>query len=672
MISCSSRLDRSAVSRTLRSAVAVCTAVPSHIEALGARLIEQMNAACLAGQLFSADDLLSQHAELYDYDEVAVQILYEDYCLREEAGLEVDADAVVRRYPQWRAKLEVLFDCHRLVQTGQTATVFPQTGQQLGDFQLLAELGRGAMGRVFLARQGSLADRPVVLKLIPWDGHEHQSLARLQHDSIVPIMSSHDFPDRNLRALCMPYLGGMTISRLLELLQDKRPAVRTVHDLVQQLQQHQASSPIRLPSGTPALPFLTSRSYVFAVCWMGTRLAEALHCAHQRGLVHLDVKPSNVLMVGDGPPMLLDFHLAREPIEANAQAVDWLGGTSGYMSPEQQLAMAAVRQGRPVPLAVDGRSDVYSLGLLLYEMLAGSNPSSQDSLRGWADRMTQHIESYSNSFSNRQDEPRPLRKINSLVSPALERIIHKCLRHDPSDRYENAASLAKELSGLLGQLPSQSDIDRPAAATGARRPVSAGLVLAALAMFIIPAAAYTWQLHSAQKASIQAQRDLDKQAYEQAEEASQHGLQAIAWVPGRHDVEQTLRNQRQSARRALIARALHEVVEQLRQLDRADTLPAQSLRDNEAICREVWNRRLEIIGPDDADPTLDRRTQADLLDLAILGGNLHARLAPTGHTDDARREALRMLAGAEELFGPSTALYRAREVHAQALGLSEP
>ena len=104
--------------------------------------------------------------------------------------------------------------------------------------------------------------------------------------------------------------------------------------------------------------------------WIGACLAEALKYAHDRGVVHLDVKPSNVLVTANHQPMLLDFHLAREPLAAGERGAGF-GGTPAYMSPEQKQAMAAIKLGNATPVPIDGRSDVYSLGLVLYEALGG-------------------------------------------------------------------------------------------------------------------------------------------------------------------------------------------------------------------------------------------------------------------------------------------------------------
>src|SRR5262249_16644716 len=124
--------------------------------------------------------------------------------------------------------------------------------------------------------------------------------------------------------------------------------------------------------GGPVRQILAQMPYTRAICWIGSCLADALEYAHERGLVHLDLKPSNVLLAADGQPMLLDFHLAQERSHPDGPAPTGLGGTPAYMSPEQKAAIAALRERRAVRTPVDGRSDIYSLGVLLHEALGGS------------------------------------------------------------------------------------------------------------------------------------------------------------------------------------------------------------------------------------------------------------------------------------------------------------
>ncbi len=129
----------------------------------------------------------------------------------------------------------------------------------------------------------------------------------------------------------------------------------------------------------PYRRYLEQASYIQAICWVVACLADGLQEAHAHGLVHMDVKPSNVLIAADGLPLLLDFHLARKPIKQGERVVDRLGGTPGWMAPEQEAALKAVSLGQPVPEPVNGRADLYPLGLLLSEALGGPGAGSRRS-----------------------------------------------------------------------------------------------------------------------------------------------------------------------------------------------------------------------------------------------------------------------------------------------------
>ena len=252
--------------------------------------VEAMASAWAQGKPISVEELLADHPELNSED--AVRLVYEDVCLRREAGLEVLTDEVVRRFPQWKNELEILLGCDRLLRPLARTAVLPEIGEDLGPFRLISELGRGASGKTYLATEPGLAGRLVVLKVSSDDQEEHLSLARLQHTHIVPLYSEHTFPDRGLRALCMPYCGGASLARLLEALADTPAHLRTGRHLLEAVDRSQHPA---LPSTDdgPYRRYLTQASYVQAVCWIVACLADALHEAHSRGLVHMDVKPSN-------------------------------------------------------------------------------------------------------------------------------------------------------------------------------------------------------------------------------------------------------------------------------------------------------------------------------------------------------------------------------------------
>ena len=306
------------------------------------RQVQAMASAWARGEPVSADELLAGHPELGD--EAAVRLIYEEVCLRRESGQEIATTEIVNRFPRWKDELEVLLGCDRMLRPFSRVALFPEPGENLGPFRLLAELGRGASGKTYLAAEPSLSNRLVVLKVITDDQEEHLSLARLRHTHIIPLFSEQTLPERGLRALCMPYLGGASLARILEGVAHIPPEERRGRDLLDVLDRVRKVEADPSIADSPFRRYLEQASYVQAVCWIAACLADALHAAHAHGLLHMDVKPSNVLIADDGLPVLLDFHLAHRPMAAGERVVDRLGGTPGWMAPEHR---ARHGRGRP-------------------------------------------------------------------------------------------------------------------------------------------------------------------------------------------------------------------------------------------------------------------------------------------------------------------------------------
>lgn len=414
----------------LRSELTRDRSRPDRAEVLAERLAGEMADAWREGARPRAEEFLARHPDLGDSPQSATRLIYEEICLREGLGQAAPWDEMRERFPQWTSEIEILLDCHHLMAPSLAVPQFPAVGETLGDYRLLAELGRGMLGCVYLAVQSSLGDRPVVLKLTRRSGGEHLSMARLQHPNIMPLYAVHDLPARGLRALCMPYLGGATLARIFEMMAGQSPGTRTGEGLLQTLDRVRTDL-VALPAWSSTRQFLLGTSYTRAICWIGACLAEALHCAHERGLLHLDLKPSNVLIADDGQPLLLDFHLAQGAIVPGGPRPDRLGGTRGYMSPEQEQAMTALGQGQRVRAAVDRRSDVYSLGVMLQEALSGSPPVDDGPTLG------------------------ALPASNPQVTTGLADILARSLARDPQRRYPDALALAVDLRRHLEHLPLQ-------------------------------------------------------------------------------------------------------------------------------------------------------------------------------------------------------------------------
>jgi serine/threonine protein kinase len=619
-------------------------------------LTEEMGRRWREGKRPLVEEYLALHPELGDRAETALELLYEEIHLRQEHGQEVCAEDLFARFPQWRRQVQALLECHNLLVPRLKGLHFPEPGQTLGEFHLLDELGRGTMGRVFLATQPSLADRFVVLKFGPSTGREHLSLARLQHTHIVPLYSVHDFPDRRLRALCLPYFGGVTLDRLLESMRDRASGLRTGQDILQALQVVPALGSDAVPVEGPACRFLARVSYVQAVCWIGACLADALHYAHERGLLHLDLTPSNVLVAADGQPMLLDFHLARAPVPAGMPAPTWLGGTTGYMAPEQQAALEAVSRRQTVALAVDVRADIYALGVLLYELLAGRLPCPSESI----------------SHS--------LRRLNPNVTRGLADLVGRCLEPDAEERFPTAAALAADLRRYLADLPLRGVPNRSMAERWGkwRRRRRHALPLLVLLSAVTVALGFALnhvvrQTHKAQAALREGQLYLEQHRHPEALDVLKHGLALIEDLPLDLDLKHQLHDAVRLAERGQAAQELHQFTERVRPLYSATVLDECQARAVEWHCRAIWQQReviLQRLGPHPANE-LERQVRADLLDLAILGVHLRLRVAHGNEMKSVRKEALAMLDEAEALFGPSCVLYRERGATAQALGLTD-
>jgi serine/threonine protein kinase/tetratricopeptide (TPR) repeat protein len=622
-------------------------------ETLAAELAEEMAARWAEGERPPAEEFLDRHPELWSQPEAGVLLVYEEICLRQEYAGEADPAAVVARFACWRARLEKLLDCRRVL---EPAPLFPSMGESLGEFRILAELGRGAAGRVFLAAQRTLDDRPVVLKVSSCSTsgqREHQSLARLQHTHIVPLYAVLDFPERNLRVLCMPYFGGVTLEALLEAFQDRPAALRTGKDILAILDRAQAAAPLALPARGPARQFMAGASYVEAVCMIGAWLADALDYAHRRDLVHLDVKPANVLIAADGQPMLLDFHLAQGPLRSGAQPPRRLGGTPFYMAPEQQQAVAAVREERPVPAAVDGRADVYALGLTLYQALGGSvPPAAQASAE--------------------------LRHANPAVSVGLADLLERCLAPRQEDRYPDAAALTADLERYLQHQPLRGVRNRSLRERWAklrrRQPaafVKAAAVAVTLTMLAVVGTIYAQLWGEVGRDLADTARHLAVGAYGPATESAEHGLRLAAYLPGGEGRIRELNSQLRRAQHGLEGQGLHTLVEQFR-LYGAEPSAFRHAADLAAGFRGAWQARARLLeaAGEDLRTEDEQQLRADLGDLAIIWASWCARGGMDGTLDASRREALRILTEAEETLGPTPVLLRLRASGAAALGRS--
>jgi hypothetical protein len=373
---------------------------------------QQLRQACAeldrrlrAGEPCRAERFLARMPLLASQEDWAVELIYTEFVAREELGHRPTPEEYYARFPRWKARLFRQFQVHDMLREGLVAAA-PRPAAapagpapalprgQFGRYELLEEVAHGGCGVVFKAWQQGL-ERVVALKaLLPEYGHllrarrrfchEARVMAALRHRHIMPV---HDIGESDgLIYFTMDWAAGGSLAS-----------------------PGPAWEPRRL------VGLLES-------------VARAVHDAHERGVVHCDLKPSNILLDDRGEPLVSDFGLARLP--AAGGDLDGPGevvGTPAYMAPEQLDG-----PGR----AVGPATDVWALGVVLYELWTGRRPFTAATL---ADLQAAIC----------LEEPAPVAEHLAAADPGLAAVSRRCLAKEPGRRYRSAAELAEALRAYL-------------------------------------------------------------------------------------------------------------------------------------------------------------------------------------------------------------------------------
>jgi WD40 repeat protein/serine/threonine protein kinase len=462
----------------------------------------------------------------------------DEFLDRLNRGERPEVEEYARRYPALAAVIRQVFPALEVIRRAPSGAGSLGPGPDsevgigsLGDFHLLREIGRGGMGVVYEAQQLSL-HRRVALKVLPMAAAldskqlqrfqlEAQAAACLHHTNIVPVHAVGC--ERGVPFYAMQYIEGRSLAQLLAELRRlegldaaDQPAANLADISTTTLAADLASGRLAGGTGGPAAPDMTgtsgkrgdepgsarpasgpepdtptprpgggsssgsstrSRAYVRTVAQLGIQAAEALDHAHTRGILHRDIKPGNLLLDDQGQLWVADFGLAQIQGNPHLTLTGDILGTLRYMSPEQALARRVV---------IDGRTDIYSLGVTLYELLT-LRPAIDGQDRGEILRKIA------------QEEPAAPRRLNPAVPRDLETILLKAMAKEPAERYATAKELADELRRFLEDKPIRArrvGLGQRAVLWARRRPAEAALVavgsLAALALLVGTAWSVFW------------------------------------------------------------------------------------------------------------------------------------------------------------------------------------
>jgi WD40 repeat protein/serine/threonine protein kinase len=485
----------------------------------------------------------------------ALGVLVDELTARLQAGGPVDLEAYVRDYPQFAEQLRRLLPAlHMLADLGRSAVVgsapvrpaadFPdEVVGTLGDFRIVREVGRGGMGVVYEAEQISLGRR-VALKVLPFAAaldpkhlqrfkNEAQAAGHLQHQNIVPVHGVGCA--RGVHYYAMQFIDGQTLAAVIRGLRQLMGLANSAGaglageagGLASELasgrwlprsgQPTTAYVPPQAPPGETTLPaaaaLSTERStkspaFFRTVAQLGVQAAEALEHAHQLGIIHRDIKPANLLVDGQGKLWVTDFGLARLGGDAGLTMTGDLLGTVRYMSPEQALAKR---------VAVDARTDIYSLGVTLYEVLT-LEPAYNGKGR---EAVLRQI-----AF----EEPRLPSRLNKALPAELETIVLKAMAKNPEERYATAQELADDLRRFLEDKPIRAkrpSLRQRAVKWARRHKTVVRAALAVLVLAVVALAAGTVLIWQAKEDLDRANADL-KQSLERERQNAYYQRIALA------------------------------------------------------------------------------------------------------------------------------------------------
>ncbi len=476
--------------------------------------------------------------------------ILDGYVAALEDGAAPSKEELLALHPEFAADLEECLsslDFLRWSGLGPTGTetkpplpagVDPVNGV-LGDFRIVRPIAHGGMGVVYEAEQISLGRR-VALKVLPFATNldakqlrrfknEATAAANLHHTNIVPVYAVGN--DRGVHFYAMQYIDGQSLAVVIDELRRRKADKEARKD--EDKETAVAASPdTPTPGGSatngisaspcPLVSLSTQpgrKDFFRTVVQLGVQAAEALECAHDQGIVHRDIKPANLLFDVHGKLWVTDFGLAQFQSSTDLTLTGDLVGTLRYMSPEQALAKR---------IEVDHRTDIYSLGVTLYEMLtlerAFDGRDREELLRQIA-----------------FEEPRPPRWVCKDIPIELETVVLKAIRKNPADRYASAREMAEDLRRFLEDRPVQARrptvVQRFASWSRRHRPVVVSAAILLVVAAVGSLASNVLILKARRVAEAERERAEDKSKLARRAVDQMYTEVAEEWLDDRPDLE---------------------------------------------------------------------------------------------------------------------------------------
>ncbi|MDA1193876.1 MAG: serine/threonine-protein kinase, partial [Planctomycetota bacterium] len=315
-------------------------------------------------------------------------------------------------------------------------------GAEIDDFLILDELGEGAFAKVYLANQTSLR-RTVALKVFTDPSREARTLARVDHPNIVRVHDQRRAAAAGLELLYMEYVPGGTLEAVVTRVASTPPATRTGALVLEVIDAALARRDDRPPLDSMLRARLARSTWPEAVCVLGAHMAVALDFAHSRGVLHRDMKPANVLLDETGRAKLADFNISAASDEDPDEDDEAVGGTLPYMAPEQVRAISPWHEGGAADL--DARTDIFGLGVVLWELLTGALPFPEPPEGTGMQAVIEHLVA---TRSAGVDE-RTIAAAAEHAPPMVVQALSACLAPDPAARPQSGAEIRRLLEWCL-------------------------------------------------------------------------------------------------------------------------------------------------------------------------------------------------------------------------------